>query len=88
MEFPRLVYKSADEHQLVADSSELSAACKCGWFASVPEALANAPAAAEQDLDNTPPTRAELELKAKELKIKFSTKTTDAKLGALIAKKL
>jgi hypothetical protein len=92
MDFPRLVYKSADEHELVNDTEELTAACKRGWFASVPEALAGGTKPVQKPTepadDLAPPTRAELELKAKELNIKFTAKTTDAELGAAIAKKL
>jgi hypothetical protein len=38
--------------------------------------------------DNSPPTRAELETKAKELGIKFDGRTKDKKLGQLIQEKL
>lgn len=38
MEFPRLVYKSAANHKMVANSEEYSQALREGWFASVPEA--------------------------------------------------
>jgi hypothetical protein len=38
--------------------------------------------------DNAPPTRAELETKAKELGIRFDGRTTDRKLGQLIQDKL
>ena len=39
MDFPRLVYKSAATHKLVANADEHAAALKDGWYASVPEAL-------------------------------------------------
>ena len=38
MDYPRLVYRSASEHMLVHDDTELSAAMDDGWYASVPEA--------------------------------------------------
>ena len=38
MDFPRLVYKSAATHKLVANADEHAEALKDGWFASVPEA--------------------------------------------------
>ena len=38
--------------------------------------------------DNAPPTRAELETKAKELGIKFDGRTKDKKLGQLIEERL
>lgn len=58
-----------------------------GWFATIPEALAAAAADAEHDdvpADNAPITRAELELKATELGLKFDGRTSDAKLLAKI----
>lgn len=45
-------------------------------------------AASEPAVDATPPTRAELEQKAAELGIKFNKRTTDKKLGELIAQAL
>lgn len=42
----------------------------------------------QQVADDAPPTRAELETKAKELGIKFDGRTSDKKLGDLIAAKL
>lgn len=38
MDFPRLVYKAADNHLLVKDQEEMDEAVANGWFASVPEA--------------------------------------------------
>jgi len=55
-----------------------------GWFATLPEAIdANDKPVVKSD-DTAPPTRKELEAKAKELGIKFDKKTTDAELGAAI----
>ena len=39
MKFPRLVYKSASVHKLVANVAEHTAALVDGWFDTVPEAL-------------------------------------------------
>lgn len=39
MDFPRLVYKSAETHMLVSNEDEMNAALADGWFESVPEAL-------------------------------------------------
>ena len=39
MQFPRLVYKSASTHILVASDAEYAAALEAGWHGSVPEAL-------------------------------------------------
>ena len=90
MDFPRSLFKSpgdqwvgggsfAIEH--VEDLAQYNAAKKAGWFDSVPEALAawrNGAAAAVAD--DAPPTRDELEQKARELGIKFDGRTTDAAL--------
>jgi hypothetical protein len=91
MDFPRLVYKSAEEHTVADTKEEFTSLIKDGWFASVPEALdgKHAAVAKPEVLDETsPPSRAELEQKAKELKIKFNAKTTDDELNAAIAEKL
>ena len=39
MQFPRLVYKSAENHKLCCDAEEMQAALQAGFFATVPEAL-------------------------------------------------
>ena len=61
-----------------------------GWFRTIDEAVAAsegvkaeekaAVAAIEVPADDAPPTRAEMEQKARELGIKFDGRTTDAKL--------
>ena len=87
MEFPRLVYKSAAEHCVTETQEEFNLLRKEGWFASVPEALAKEHTIADEPIadETIPPTRDELESKAKELNIKFSKKTTDDELSQLIA---
>jgi hypothetical protein len=90
MDFPRSLFKSpgdqwvgggsfAIEH--VEDLAQYHAAKKAGWFDSVPEALESfrSGKVAEPE-DNAPPTRAEMEQRAKELGIKFDGRTTDAAL--------
>ncbi len=90
MEFPRSLFKSpgdqwvgggsfAIEH--VEDLAQYHAAKKAGWFDSVGEALEawKSGKVAEPE-DNAPPTRAEMEQRAKELGIKFDGRTTDAAL--------
>lgn len=74
-----------------------------GWFKTLPEAIAAhdnkktpAPAsilevkseAAPVPADNTQPTRAELEQKARELNVKFDGRTSDAKLQERIEEAL
>ena len=68
---------------------ELDEKLASGWY-SHPDQIGAAPAPAQikEPESNDAPTRDELELKAKELKIKFSDKTTDEELGKLIAAKL
>lgn len=87
------------DHKLVEDEAEFDAALADGWFPTLPEAIEGKLVAQEgtqeltntgvqgqdQAKDNEPPTRAELEAKAVELGIKFTDKTSDKKLGDLIA---
>ena len=95
MEFPRFVFKDHGPHQrpggsydhaLVESQSEMDAALKAGWFATLPEALevkavaAPPPTTESKSADDAPPTRAELEAKAKELHIEFSPNIGDKKL--------
>lgn len=89
MEFPRLVYKSAALHLLTKDEKEFDAAIADGWFATVPEALEPAkPVVSHETVDNSPPTREELETKATELGIPFKGTWGDKKIAEAIAEKL
>lgn len=65
------------------DESQVQAMIEAGWLMSHDEANA---AAQKNDspVDTSPPTREELETKAKELGIKYDGRTTDKKLSALI----
>lgn len=87
MQFPRLVYKSASDHQLVDSVAEFDIAIAGGFFATVPEALAGKavekPVEVEK-ADESEPTRDEMEAKATELGLKFDGRTSDAKLLKLI----
>ena len=95
MQFPRLVYKSADKYQLAADLETFDSLVSAGWFATVPDAIAGktAPAVATPEPDLGPvdevsaPTRAELEQRATELGIKFDGRNSDKKLADLIAQR-
>lgn len=85
MQFPRLVYKSASQHQLVETAAEFDIAIASGFFATVPEALAGkAVEKPAEKVDESAPTRAEIEAKATELGLKFDGRTGDAKLLKLI----
>ena len=97
-QFPTLVYKGKGPHSRAGgtydyaaanDQTDLDAKLADGWFATLPEAIDSHdnPAVAKTK-DTAPPTRAELETKAKELGIQFGKKTTDAELGASITKVL
>ena len=101
MEFPRLLYRVGSAWALesgtydlaTADSAEHMAALRAdGWQedqyaakAAADESMAETEEAPD---DDAPPTRAELEAKARELGIKFDGRTGDKKLAALIADKL
>ncbi len=77
----------------IVEDDKVEQAIAEGWHlttgdaldASTAEKLGDMRAAAD---DNAPPTRAELEAKAQELGIKFDGRTSDKKLGDLIAAKL
>lgn len=71
----------------VNSKEEHDAALKDGWFNSLPEAVAGKSAVVEVKED-APPTRAELEQKAKELNIKFDKKVTDEVLAKKISEAL
>lgn len=81
----------------VKDEDQHAAALADGWFDTLPEAIDGheakksqqaEPAPVSQTADAAPPTRAELEQKAKELGIKFDGRTSDKKLSEAIADKL
>lgn len=89
--FPTIVYKCPGNHQCrgstysyksAADGVELDALIKAGWFRTLPEALVGKPAenVAEEQDDDSAPTREEMETMAAELGIKFDGRTTDAGL--------
>jgi hypothetical protein len=99
-----MLYKAPGPHEIhgshfdyiVVDADEegaIDAAKEAGWFETTPEAKAAYDATKAPEIKLPPndllgPTRAELEQKANELKLKFSAKTTDEELGKLIQAKL
>lgn len=96
--FPRLVFKCPGPNPraggtyaslLVSDEQGHDDALAAGWYATLPDAI-SPPVAVESVIppDDAPPTRAELEIKADELGLKFDGRTSDAKLGKMIAEAL
>lgn len=94
--FPTLVYKGYGPHSRdggtydfapAVDEQELSARFSDGWHTTLPEAI-NAHDNPDAANDLAPPTRKELEAKAKELGIKSNGRTTDVELRDAIAKAL
>jgi len=101
-EFSVLVYKDKGPHQraggtydhmLVETSDEMDEALAAGWSRTLPDAIAvglgaPVPIVAVQPTSDMPPTRSELAIKAEELGLSFTAKTTDKKLGEMIASAL
>jgi hypothetical protein len=102
MEFPQLLYRVGTAWTLESgtydlatakDAEHMAALLADGWHPdqyaakAAAEAVPTAAPAEEPD-DDAPPTRDELEAKARELGIKFDGRTGDKKLAALIADKL
>lgn len=96
-QFPTLVYKGKGPHSRAGGTYDFAAAgnqealdakLADGWFTTLPEAIDAHDKPVVKSDDNAPPTRKELETKAKELGIQFGKKTTDAELGASITKAL
>lgn len=88
MNYPRTLYRISLDSSiypalLVHNETEHSAARAVGWRDSIPEAIADRESeldtAVEMD-DLSPPTREEMESKARELGISFNKRTSDAKL--------
>jgi len=88
--FPTIVYKTPGTHARaggtynyrgIEDAAALEAALAEGWFLTLPEAIAGK---ADEPVDNSAPTREELEAKAAELGIQFDGRTTDKKLAEKI----
>ncbi len=87
MHFPRLVYKCPGPHSKrghsyawrgCADAEQWDILKALGWFASFDEAVAG-------NDDTSPPTRAEMEQKARELGLRFHPNIGDAALAERIA---
>jgi hypothetical protein len=97
MSYSEIVYRCPGPHQRpggtfafkgVTSEAEKEAALKDGWFETMPEAIAGKASLKELPSDTAPPTREELEQKAKELGIKFDKKTSDEVLSKKISEAL
>jgi hypothetical protein len=103
-DFPRMIYQVGDQEAMhgshfnymtVEDQDTLDALLSMGWHMTteeaknaaivLPEPVTGAIDTVDEDSE---PTRAELEMKANELGIKFDGRTTDRKLNTLIIDKL
>lgn len=96
MKYSSIVYKCPGPHQCpggtfayrgVNSETEQAEALSSGWFRTLPEAIEGKTAEKRSSFE-PPPTREELEHKAKELGIKFDKKTTDETLSKKIAEAL
>jgi len=90
MNLPTIVYRTPGTHFAStgtydyrgADTlDQLEALRADGWFLTLPEAIAGKD---EEPVDDSAPTREELEVKAAELGIKFDGRTTDKSLAEKI----
>lgn len=98
MKFPAFVYKSPGrkgkvrnktyDWSPVQNEEELAAKLAQGWYATRDEAFAPKTPKQPEVKDDAPPTRAELEQKAKELGLKFDGRTSDRKLLKMIEEKV
>jgi hypothetical protein len=94
MKYSDMVYRCPGPHQRpggtfefkgVVSTAEHEEARQAGWFDTLPEAIAGKASLKELPPDELPPTRGELEQKARELNIKFDKKLSDEALGKKIA---
>ena len=100
---PTIVYKPSGPHQRLGGTfdykgvntqEEFDAAIESGWYPTLEEAIAHktqnaqTPGPAPGPVNDAQPTRTELEQKATELGLKFDGRTSDKKLGEMIAEAL
>lgn len=79
-------WEGRDYDLLTIEESKIDEALAQGWFMTAAEAVAAAES--PKDESSAPPTRAELEQKATELRLKFDGRTSNAKLAAMIEEAL
>lgn len=94
MSYSNMVYRCPGPHQRaggtyefrgVTSKAEEDELLRAGWFETLPEAINGRAALKELPPSELPPTRDELEQKAKELGIKFDKKTSDETLSKKIS---
>ena len=96
MNFPVHVYKSPGKFRYkngktyryvsVANEDQLNRAIADGWNLNKEDAVKGKPQELPDEvIDNAPPTRDEMEAKARELGLKFDGRTSDRKLMAMIS---
>lgn len=95
--YSSIVYRCPGPHQRprgtfdfkgVSSEAEHEAARQDGWFDTLPEAIEGKASLKELPPVDLPPTRDELEQKAKQLNIKFDKKTSDEVLAKKISDSL
>ena len=89
MKYSNIVYRCPGPHQRpggtyafrgVESQEEEDQLLGQGWFRTMPEAIDGKSSLKELPSDDAPPTREELEQKAKKLGVRFDKKTTDEAL--------
>lgn len=94
MKYSNIVYRCPGPHQRpggtfdylgVNSEAEHAQALKDGWFETMPEAIDGKSSLKELPPVDLPPTRDELEQKAKQLNIKFDKKMSDEVLTKKIS---
>ena len=93
-----IVYRCPGDHSLpggsysyrgVTGAEQLKDALADGWFETMGEAIEGKAIPVDDDIDTvSPPTREELETRAKEMDIAFNARTSDEKLLERINEKL
>lgn len=95
----RMLYKCPGPHAIheghfdyvVVPNADVEAAIKDGWFLTSTEAKVAHESPSREPIKeqaDAPPSREELEQKAKELGLKFDGRTSDRKLSEMIAAEL
>ena len=79
----QMKWEGVEYDTIIVDEDDIEEKLNDGWFRTASEAVADAESKGDTDLDGDV-TRKEMEIKAKELGIKFNHKTTNESLMAKI----